>query len=61
MRLKHSEEERKKKRKNSKNKEKEIQIGKVGIVLFMMQTVNDLRKPTKLIIIIIITKIQPIV
>ena len=40
---------------------KEFQKGKVGIVLMVMQTVSGFRNPTKIIITIIITKVNPIV
>ena len=42
-----------------KRRGKEFQIGKFRIVLIVMQTANGFRKPTKLIIILIITKENP--
>ena len=42
-----------------KRRGKEFQIGEVGVVLIVMQTVIGFRKPTKLIIILRITEVKP--
>ena len=44
-----------------KRRGKQFQIGKFGIVLIIMQTVNGFRNPTKLIITLKITEVKTIV
>ena len=46
---------------NSKLLRKEFQIGKVRIVLIMIQTANIFRKPIIIIIMLKIKKVKPIV